>query len=288
MVAFRQGIASLIVASFCILPVHVLAENSSISGTPASIENEVSVLFLEPEKVQPARGQIDETINLFNRRLQSPSRSIELDKSMVFALDYDQESGAVSSTNFEEKRLNPGKALLLSALIPGTGELYIASNSENGTWNYIKSALFFTAEMGFWYGAISYAMRGQDQEDKYEAYADKRWNEDVYQAWEFYKAKSEDGSEGVYEHDFETWQAEDWEEKRKYLPNYFTHELPDSRTQQYYEMIGKYLLQFGAGWLGEYDYDRWQAGVSEGEFSSFFDGYGWNICLLYTSDAADE
>ena len=40
-----------------------------------------------------------------------------------------------------------------------------------------------------------------------------------------------------------------WEELvTDYLPQNFTHELPSTNTQQYYEMIGKYLTQFGFGW----------------------------------------
>lgn len=57
------------------------------------------------------------------------------------------------------------------------------------------------------------------------------------------------------------WQEEDWNVKIHYLPyEGFTHELPDSndrhasssQDQQYYEMIGKYIHQFGFGWADAY------------------------------------
>ena len=48
----------------------------------------------------------------------------------------------------------------------------------------------------------------------------------------------------------------EWQDKLDYLPSAgFTHELPSesdrnnsSDDQQYYEMIGKYIGQFGVGW----------------------------------------
>ena len=37
--------------------------------------------------------------------------------------------------------------------------------------------------------------------------------------------------------------------------NEFSHRLPGSKTQQYYEMIGKYPVQFGNAWI-DADFDR--------------------------------
>ncbi|MBN1894498.1 hypothetical protein JW906_08380 [bacterium] len=106
-----------------------------------------------------------------------------------------------------------GIGVIASALIPGTGEFYA------GSW--IKGSLFLAAEAAFWYGNIHFNKKGDDGTEKYEAFADQHWSET---RWHKYYNSETDPS---------------------------THELPDTKTQQYYEMIGKYD-QFAKGW------DTWE------------------------------
>lgn len=167
-----------------------------------------------------------------------------------------------------EGRLVPGKALLLSAILPGTGQFYAK--------NYLFAGAFLALEVGAWYGVATYHSEGMDKEDEYIAYADQYWtyydgsqslgDYGSYLDYEFYAATEfgPDGESGgeVYNGSVEQWEELTWNEKLDWLPsNGFTHELdPTDKDQQYYEMIGKYD-QFGAGWPEDGDYDAsWRDG----------------------------
>lgn len=113
----------------------------------------------------------------------------------------------------ETSEKSPLKAALLSGLIPGAGQWYSGSK--------IKALVFFTAEVSLWVGYFHYNSLGEDKKNEFRAYADEHWSESDYIEWrELEKLKGE------------------W---------HFSHTLPDTKTQQYYEMIGKYD-QFLAGW----------------------------------------
>ncbi|RJP74161.1 MAG: hypothetical protein C4524_13305 [Candidatus Zixiibacteriota bacterium] len=160
-----------------------------------------------------------------------------------------------------EGRLVPGKALLLSAILPGAGQLYAKSP--------LMGALFLALEAGAWTGVAIYHGQGMDKEDEYKAFADANWAYDdgVYTSgvfadywdYEYYCATvfgvdGETGNADTFDGSPEQWDELSWEDKGIYLPSSgFTHELtPDDKDQQYYEMIGKYD-QFGAGWPAEDD-----------------------------------
>jgi len=154
--------------------------------------------------------------------------------------------------------MNPGKALMLSAIIPGAGQYYAG--------NKIRAAIFFTIEVAAWYGVIHYYQKGQDMDKEFKRFADAHFDENVYRQWEFQLAlEAAHGDSGAYPyHDINLWTALEWENKINYLPKEgFTHELPTqedrnsrkSHDQQYYEMIGKYIRQFGFGWDDVYERD---------------------------------
>jgi len=109
----------------------------------------------------------------------------------------------------------PKKALLFSALIPGAGEIYCGS--------YLKGLLFLGLEAGAWTMYAVFTNKGNDKEDEFKAYANEYWDEDKWNAW------------------FDNLTEEE--------QNVFSHSLPETKTQQYYEMIGKYN-QFLVGWEG--------------------------------------
>jgi len=162
------------------------------------------------------------------------------------------------------ERLIPGKALLLSAIVPGAGQIYAKSP--------IMAGVFLALEVGAWAGVAIYHGKGMDKEDDYKAFAEAHWTYwdesytpypnigdelwfDSYLDYEFYAAshfgKDEDPqTEGDnYTGEVQQWLELSWNQKLTYLPqNGFTHEIdPEDKDQQYYEMIGKYN-QFGAGW----------------------------------------
>ena len=105
--------------------------------------------------------------------------------------------------------------ILFSAVVPGSGEMYA------GSW--IKGALFLGLEVGMWTMYAHYHGQGDDIEDTFHEYADTHWSKDK---WLYYYNDESDPA---------------------------THSLPDKKTQQYYEMIGKYD-QFKQGW------DDWSPG----------------------------
>ena len=108
----------------------------------------------------------------------------------------------------------PGAGILMSAVLPGTGEFYA------GAW--LKGIAFLAAEGLLWTGYAVFWNDGQDKEEAFHAYADLHWSREQ---WENLYSSSDPS----------------------------THSLPPTKTQQYYEMIGKYD-QFAKGW------DDWFSG----------------------------
>ncbi len=113
---------------------------------------------------------------------------------------------------------NIGRALMFSIVLPGAGQLYA------GPW--WRALPWVAIEAVGWGVFATYNKKGNDKTDEFEGFADVHFSRSRYQAAE---DSIKDLNGGV-------------------LPDNFTHELPPNNTQQYYEMIGKYLLQFGYGW----------------------------------------
>ncbi len=120
---------------------------------------------------------------------------------------------------------SPSKAFLYSVTLPGTGQLYNHST--------FKAGLFMAIEAVSWLDWLVYHQKGQSKTDDYNVFADEHWSAERYTNWliETYGIVS-DTSAFINEDGDET---------------HFTHHLPATKTQQYYEMIGKYD-QFRYGW----------------------------------------
>jgi len=115
------------------------------------------------------------------------------------------------------KRKSPAKAFFLSLAVPGLGQFYYGSK--------VKPLLFLSAEVTVWLFYDKWHGEGNDLTDKYEAFNREHWYQSRYEdflQWTYHK--TDDDS----------------------IPG-FTEHLPDTRTQQYYEMTGKYD-QFAWGW----------------------------------------
>ncbi len=106
---------------------------------------------------------------------------------------------------------SPKIALLSSAIIPGLGELYARS--------YIMSVVFVGLEATLWGMYFKYIDQGEKLEKEFQGFADTHWSREEYEQWITGPGSSISK----------------------------THELPETNTQQYYEMIGKYD-QFFKGW----------------------------------------
>jgi len=98
--------------------------------------------------------------------------------------------------------------ILFSAVVPGAGQFY--------TKSWLKGTLFLGLEATMIVVSIKSTQKGAEIEDEFHDFADTHWSEE---RWD----------EGKNESD----------------PS--THSLPATKTQQYYEMIGKYD-QFAKGW----------------------------------------
>jgi hypothetical protein len=120
---------------------------------------------------------------------------------------------------------SPSKAFLYSMMIPGGGQLYNHST--------FKTGLFMAVEVASWVDWLLNHQKGQKKTDDYNNFADREWSAERYTNWliETY---------GILRDT-----AEFLNEKGE--PTRFTHHLPITKTQQYYEMIGKYD-QFRYGW----------------------------------------
>jgi len=135
---------------------------------------------------------------------------------------------------FKEKSIKRG--FLYSLLIPGAGEFYAGSK--------IKAAIFFGMEAAFWTGYFSYHKKGKDKENEFKDFADVHWSETAYKDWLKYH----------YDVPLDTSTGEVILIPGKYV-NLSDEDdsieirevLPSSKTQQYYEMIGKYD-HFRFGW----------------------------------------
>lgn len=115
----------------------------------------------------------------------------------------------------------PKRALLFSALIPGAGELYAKS--------YIKAGAFFLAEVVSWMVYGNYTSKGNDQEKKFQNYADAHWNPNVWLDWR------QNYTQGIDDAHDTT------------MVKYISGDKAVTTEQQYYEMIGKYPAFF-TGW----------------------------------------
>jgi len=136
-------------------------------------------------------------------------------------------------TIFEYQYKSPKKAFLYSLLVPGLGQRYAGSG-------WVKPIIYLAVEAGSWAGYFKYHTDGNDKTDEFKAFADAHW----------FEGDTTGFVDGVYPNLADTTYR-GW-----LLLNYqvvddssseFTEKLPNTKTQQYYEMIGKYD-QFRGGW----------------------------------------
>ena len=141
----------------------------------------------------------------------------ELRYYMLFAKgasDTTKYSSAITQT-VQTKKSSVG--ILLSAALPGAGQFY------TGSWK--RGLIYLGVETAMWIFYFDQKDKGNALRTQFRAYADGHWSEEAYYGW--------------------------LDENPTFTDT--THSLPATKTQQYYEMIGKYN-QFKAGW------DDWQEG----------------------------
>jgi hypothetical protein len=131
---------------------------------------------------------------------------------------------ALDVYSFKGKSLK--RAFLYSLIIPGSGEFY--ANSR------IKAVAFFGIDVALWGLYFNYHGKGKDKEKQYIGFADGHWSRDEYTQWMIDSLGITSDTMRYFDPVKQEW-------------TYLSHHLPDTKTQQYYEMVGKYE-QFRWGW----------------------------------------
>jgi len=179
------------------------------------------------------------------------------DSGAVFVFNHQKQQLLQTASDNEQQvyesasqRKSGIKAALMSGLIPGTGQFYLKS--------YWRAAAYLVLETALWTGNIIYNNKGDDEDKRMKNFGELHWSEQRYWSNVYRKAKEEgvwSGSELQVDADNQILDADYTDVtigRLRELENDpqlgYTHELPETRTQQYYEMIYKYLHQFGAGW----------------------------------------
>jgi hypothetical protein len=198
-------------------------------------------VMLFPRAVQCA----DWTVSPFRAQLASADETGQSDQQVAAA---DSSTSAVANP----LKKNIGRAALFSLIIPGTGELYA------GSW--VRALPFFAAEVVGWTYFAMYQGKGNTKTNSFESYAGWRdtpnnFDTHAYMYAEYLIASDSIRSNivGGFHGDFGQWQAMSWDDRYPYLPAPFTHDVMTDDRQQFFEMIGKYLLQFGWGWKDTYN-----------------------------------
>lgn len=142
----------------------------------------------------------------------------------ILQSEFEPQRGPGRSASAASGTKSVRKAVLFSAVVPGSGEIYVGS--------YIKGVAFLVIEAASLSGHFYYQNRGDDLEREFEFHADQNWFEDDY--WDWMARIS-----GISRTDMDGLRAYEHEN--------FSHFLPEMKNQQYYENIGKYD-QFNIGW----------------------------------------
>lgn len=182
------------------------------------------------------------SLNLKGQDLLNPSTKADKDNS------YLNVKNKVLDDEFRTKDLNlyisdvdssklksPVLGGVLSAVIPGAGQLYAK--------NYIKTGIFLAAEAGLWIVYAVFQGKGNTQTTDYQNYANGNWSMRRYAQW--LKDQSFTGASGI------DMGADDVTLRSQInaceSSSGFSHQLPPPGDQQYYEVIGKYQTYI-AGW----------------------------------------
>jgi hypothetical protein len=178
-----------------------------------------SVMILSIE----ARVATNPGLTVFDRELQRVrydfSSELTAGRSLAAAFSDSGHAGPIDAAP-GIKQKSPGKAFALSLLVPGLGQYYYGSR--------VKPFVFLGVEIAAWALEFKFHGQGDDITTEFEEFNRAHWNREDYEQkyllWVY--QKSDDDS--IHEQEI-------------------SHHLPDTRTQQYYEMTGKYD-QFSWGW----------------------------------------
>ncbi|UCB52235.1 MAG: hypothetical protein JSV10_09655 [Candidatus Zixiibacteriota bacterium] len=162
--------------------------------------------------------------------LEQAQKIFRLSHASYLAYEGDPAKGEQALDVYGFKGKSVKRAFLYSLIVPGSGEFYGGSK--------IKAAIFFGLDAAFWALYFNYHGKGKDKETEYKKFADVYWSEDEYTQWLIDSLNITSDLDKYYNRETKD-------------SAFLSHHLPDTKTDQYYEMIGKYE-QFASGWK---DYD---------------------------------
>jgi len=170
-----------------------------------------------------AAGAVELKPSVFETELQAIRYDYSL---MAMAADDFEEISQGADTSMtiikKNKYKSPVKAMLLSLAVPGLGQYYYGSK--------VKSAVFLGTEITAWTLHIMWHQDAEDMTDEFEAFNREHWLESRYSRYLELAFNGYTDDEDIPD-----------------SIGGITHHLPNTQTQQYYEMTGKYN-QFAWGW----------------------------------------
>jgi hypothetical protein len=155
-----------------------------------------------------------------------------------------QRTGPASTgASAARSRRNIAAAMAFSAVLPGMGELYVATGSKKLT-HYARVPLFIALDAWFWYGYRDNHDKGKEVKAAYERFGDEHWSEERFLLQHPYC----DGIGGC-----DSWEQYNEEARGDYY--YFVYIPRALDHEEYYENMGKYdAFCFGwDDWNGDYD-----------------------------------
>ena len=179
----------------------------------------ISIIFSIGIIIASNSGATESIVNLLEQEQHAVKYSLasSYKEEVTFVNDniYD-----IDEENSSNKYKSPAKAFAMSLLVPGLGQFYNGSK--------IKPVFFLGVEVASWVLYSKWNSKGDDLTAEFEAFHDEHWirsrYEDQYLLWTY----GETDDDLITAHEV-------------------SHHLPDTKTQQYYEMTGKYD-QFAWGW----------------------------------------
>ena len=156
------------------------------------------------------------------------------------------DSTAVILSNNNEGKKSTVLAALMSAVLPGSGELYVG--------DYLKAAIFFSVEAALITLAVINDNKGDDLTNEFEVFADEHWSVVDYSQYIMIHWQelglTEQCNISINDNDnLPPWERVNWSDLNNCegMISVFSHRLPLHGEQQYYELIGKYK-QYSSGW----------------------------------------
>jgi len=188
------------------------------------------------------RWRINETLKFNGTRLETPI--VTREELEAQRAGY-QETG--SSAAVRPGR-NVAAAMIASAVLPGMGELYVATGSKKVS-HYLRVPVFIALDIFFWYSYRDNYDKGKEVKAEYEMFGDEHWSEERFLLLHPYC----DGIGGC-----DSWEQYNEEAKGNYY--YFVYIPRHLDHEEYYENMGKYdAFSFGwDDWDGDYDnFEPW-------------------------------